>query len=157
MAQYIKNDINPPFFYEKQYFRQAWILIIILLINAIWVLDFGYRIFYDIPLGDKPMPITGLIVFAVICVGLSTLLITAKLETEIRKEGIYIRFTPFHLSKKFFEWENIENYQVDEYKPLREFGGWGIRYSLSGAGTAYNVVGNKGLKLTLKNGKKVVI
>ena len=45
---------------------------------------------------------------------------------------------------------------VRTYSPLGEYGGWGLRYSLSGNGMAYNVSGNKGLQLELSNGKKVL-
>jgi len=42
-----------------------------------------------------------------------------------------------------------------EYKPIREYGGWGIRYVIGGI--AYNVYGNKGVQLILKNKKKVLV
>ncbi|MHC4338483.1 MAG: hypothetical protein ACYSTG_11155 [Planctomycetota bacterium] len=44
------------------------------------------------------------------------------------------------------------------YKPIREYGGWGIRYSFrKGIGRAYNMSGNKGVQLVFKNGKKLLI
>jgi hypothetical protein len=59
------------------------------------------------------------------------------------------------LKKKFFSWEEIEKISVREYSPLFEYGGWGIRRGKSGR--AYNVKGNIGLQLVLKNGKKILL
>jgi hypothetical protein len=44
---------------------------------------------------------------------------------------------------------------VRKYKPLAEFGGWGLRFGVSGK--AYNISGNKGLQLELTNNKKLLI
>ena len=38
-----------------------------------------------------------------------------------------------------------------------EYGGWGVRYSLTGKGRAFNVSGNIGLQLEFINGEKVLI
>ena len=50
----------------------------------------------------------------------------------------------------------MSEYYAREYKPLREYGGWGIRCSLK-RGKAYNVSGNKGVQLVFKNGKQLLI
>ena len=41
-----------------------------------------------------------------------------------------------------------------EYSPLKEYGGWGIKYGFKGK--AYNVRGNKGVKIFLKNGLNIM-
>jgi hypothetical protein len=38
-----------------------------------------------------------------------------------------------------------------------EYGGWGIRKTFSGKGTAYNVKGKNGLQLVFKNGDRLLI
>jgi hypothetical protein len=80
-----------------------------------------------------------------------------QLETKIRKDGIYVRFFPFHLSWKSFTWDKIEKAYIREYSPIGDYGGWGIRYGLFGKGKAYNVSGTQGLQLEFKNGKKLLI
>ncbi len=40
------------------------------------------------------------------------------------------------------------------YRPILEYGGWGIRYGLRGR--AYNVSGNRGLRVELTNGKHIL-
>ncbi|NVL91956.1 MAG: hypothetical protein HWN71_02845 [Desulfobacterales bacterium] len=41
------------------------------------------------------------------------------------------------------------------YNPLKDYGGWGIRYGRGGR--AYNVSGNRGVYLELSNGKSLLI
>jgi hypothetical protein len=41
------------------------------------------------------------------------------------------------------------------YKPLSEYGGWGIKYGRSG--WAYNIIGDQGVQLELDNGKRILI
>ena len=78
-----------------------------------------------------------------------------KLETQVRADGLYVRMFPLHLRFKEFRFDSLEQYYARTYRPLREYGGWGIRFGKSGK--AYNMSGNKGVQLVLKNGKKLLI
>src|SRR5690606_41120216 len=80
-----------------------------------------------------------------------------KLETKIKNDGIFVRFFPFHISFKYYPWDEISSSFVRKYSPLVEYGGWGWRFSLFGSGTAYNVSGNMGLQLIFTNKKKLLI
>ena len=80
-----------------------------------------------------------------------------KLVTEIDKDGIRVRFFPFLLKEKYFEWKDIEYAYIREYKPLREYGGWGVRYGKGKSGRAYNTKGKIGLQLQFLDGKKLLI
>jgi hypothetical protein len=77
------------------------------------------------------------------------------LDTWISDDGIRYRFFPFHLKRHLIPWSDIRQAYVRTYKPIAEYGGWGIR-GLFGDG-AYNVKGNIGLQLELKNGKKLLL
>ncbi|MDI6783925.1 MAG: DUF6141 family protein, partial [bacterium] len=76
-----------------------------------------------------------------------------KLTTEVHEDGIYIRFEPFVRKKILFS--EMKQYTARTYRPIREYGGWGIRYGWKG--TAYNVSGNRGVQLELNNGKRILI
>ena len=89
-------------------------------------------------------------------IAIAVLFLLLKLETEVRPDGLYIRFFPAHIHFKRFGAEDLSEYYAREYKPLREYGGWGIRCSLK-KGKAYNVSGNKGVQLVFKNGKRLLI
>lgn len=79
------------------------------------------------------------------------------METKIKTEGIYVRFSPFLLKHKFYPWEVIQQAYIRQYHPLREYGGWGIRRGVFGHGWAYNVSGNVGIQLIMKDGTKLLI
>jgi len=87
----------------------------------------------------------------------TVLLWISKLETQVRSDGLYVRFFPFHINFKKFAFEYISEYYAREYSPILEYGGWGIRFGMFGAGKAYNARGNKGVQLVLKNSKKLLI
>lgn len=128
---------NETLFTEKQRFTQWWFWLIILLVVA-------FAFYYEESTLER-----------VVALIIPLFLFILNLETEISQEGIRVRFFPFHLKKKFFAWDEIAKAEVREYSPLLEYGGWGIRRGKSGR--AYNVKGNIGLQLVLKNGKKVLI
>jgi hypothetical protein len=44
---------------------------------------------------------------------------------------------------------------VRTYRPIRDYGGWGIRYGRNGK--AYNVSGNRGVMLEFSHGQKLLI
>lgn len=79
------------------------------------------------------------------------------LETEYNSSGITYRFFPFHLKKRTILWSEVNSAYVREYKPVLEYGGWGIRGVFGKNGRAYNVSGNIGLQLELKNGEKILL
>jgi hypothetical protein len=79
-----------------------------------------------------------------------------KMQTEVRNDGLYVRFFPFHIHYKKFTADNISEYHPRTYRPILEYGGWGIRCGWRG-GRAYNVSGNKGVQLVFKNGKRLLI
>jgi hypothetical protein len=90
-------------------------------------------------------------------IAVAALFFLLKLETEVRSDGLYIRFIPFHIHYKRFAAGEIGEYYARQYKPIREYGGWGIRCGLSGRGRAYNISGNRGVQLVFKDGRKLLI
>lgn len=80
-----------------------------------------------------------------------------KLNTTIDKDGIVAKFTGIPFCKRTIRWEEIQSVSVVTYSPLYDYGGWGVRYSLSGNGWCYNVSGNKGIRIIYTNGKSFLI
>lgn len=76
-----------------------------------------------------------------------------KLITEIRQDGVYFLFFPFHFSFKKLPFKDIQSYEVRTYNPIRDYGGWGIRYGLTGK--AYTTSGNQGILLKFTEGEKI--
>jgi len=141
----------PVLFEEKQRFTQVWVWLILLGINGLFAFAFFYQIIGGKPFGDKPMSDSGLMVSIFISLVLSILFYLIRLETVINEEAIYVRFFPLQRKYKKINWDNIEAAHVRTYSPIREYGGWGLRMG------AYNISGNKGLQLELKDGSKLLI
>ncbi len=89
-------------------------------------------------------------------IAIAVLFLLLKLETKVRSDGLYIRYFPFHINFKRFTKDDLSEYYARKYKPLLEYGGWGIRCSLR-KGKAYNVSGNKGVQLVFNSGKRLLI
>jgi hypothetical protein len=150
-------------FEETQKFRQPWLWVLLIVIGFMTVGIFGMGICVQVvrghTLGNHPMNNTGLIItFLLISAFMSAILLLfwfAKLTTVIDKRGIIYRFFPFHSKDHRIDWSMIEKFEVVKYDPIGDYGGWGIRYGRTGK--AYNVSGDKGLKLSLKRGNHILI
>ena len=81
-------------------------------------------------------------------------LLVLRLQTVIDDEGIHYKMFPFHFKWQTIAWNDIQNLEIRTYRPLKEFGGWGLRFGQSGK--AYTISGKTGLQLQLKNGRKVL-
>lgn len=151
-------------FIETQKFDQLWIRLLVFLttVPLLGMLAFGiYRqIILGIPYGSKPMPDAVLIIIFVfillLTVALNGLFLTLKLITEVTDEGLSYRFPPLIMKNRIIPKGEISKYTIRKYSPIREYGGWGIRWGSGRTGNAYNVKGNMGLQLQLRNGKKVL-
>jgi hypothetical protein len=135
-------------FIEKQRFSQWWLWLLLLLVVSNLVREF---------LNGTVEEKQALFFSALILTLTSVLFGIMKLETSIDINGISVRFFPFHLKKKHFNWDQLEICSIRTYKPVIEYGGWGIRKTFSGKGTAYNVKGKVGLQLVFKNGDRLLI
>jgi len=83
--------------------------------------------------------------------------IILQLKTNINKEGIQVHFFGIPFAKKNINWSEIQSIAIVKYSPLSDYGGWGVRYSLTGNGWCYNVSGSDGIKLIRTNGKPLLI
>ena len=133
---------------------------------VIFGIGFYKQLYLGEPWGNEPMSDTGLIITFIVVLtflsGLSVLFIKMNLITEIRNDGIYIKYPPLINKFKIIKPDSIEKFEVRKYNAFREYGGYGIkgmkhkRRSRS-KGIAYNVSGNIGLQLYLNDGKKILI
>lgn len=144
-------------FTEDQRFKQWWVWLIILSMNGFFLSMVYQQLILKKQVGDRPITDSGLLIASGAILLVTLLFFYTRLSTRIKKDGIYVKFFPFHFSYKHYSWEMIEKAYIRTYSPLGEYGGWGLRYSISGKGMAYNVSGNKGLQLELNTGKKILI
>lgn len=138
-------------FTESQHFRQWWLVILL-----IFPVVFPVIIMFANDGGLDSEEKSSLIV--VLCADslVFWLMWFTHLKTSIDKEGVSFTFFPYINRKKLYRWEETERAYLRKYNPLGEYGGWGLKGGFK-SGKAYNVSGNMGLQLVLRNGKKVLI
>lgn len=83
------------------------------------------------------------------------LILPSNLTTQIRSDGIYVRFPPFQPSFAKFLWADISEVYIRNYDAMSEYFGWGVK--ISPKGTGYIVAGTIGIQIILNNGNKVLI
>jgi len=105
--------------------------------------------------GSKPASNTELLIIAFVTLVFTILFLIIRLETQIRKDGVYVKFFPLHLKFRHFSWNQLSKCYVRKYSPMAEYGGWGLRFGFGGK--AYNISGNQGLQLEFKNKKTLLI
>jgi Family of unknown function (DUF6141) len=150
-------------FHEEQAFHQIWVWALLIVILAFATGLFTWALYVQLvqgkPWGDKPMSDTGLIITSVLVflfsAGLIVLFVMMRLVTEVREDGLYVRFVPFHFSPKRIDLTALESHRALTYSPIKEYGGWGIRHRRGRK--AYNVSGNEGVRLDFKNDKHLLI
>jgi hypothetical protein len=143
-------------FREVQRFRQLWLWFLVLAVAGIitWVLV--RQVAFDVPMGNHPLSDYGLLGFAaVFAVGLPVFFYTIHLTTELAPGSLYLKFIPLHFRWQRIPLESIQSAEAVYFRPFVDYGGYGIRYGR--AGKAYNVSGNRGVRLVLVNGKRILI
>lgn len=78
-----------------------------------------------------------------------------RLETRVDSSGVHYRFYPFQIAERTIDFDEIEEMEVGEYAPLREFGGWGIRWRPGRI--AFTVSGKKCVRLDVGDGRQIVL
>ena len=135
------------YFHEEQRFgRWVWILIAVVavpvFIGALGAARSGVGSVVAILVG--PATIVAVLV----------LLALAKLVTDIDERGIHISF---HLlwPTRHIPLEDVQRAHATKYRPLVDYGGWGVR--LSWKGWAFNTGGAEGVLVETKSGKRIMI
>ena len=127
-------------FEEKQKFTQWWL----------WVILLSFPIISVGPFDENEINVY----YVLIGLAIPLLLYLFELRIKVNEDGFHYHFSPFHLKFHTIKMDEIESFKAMEYSSLKEYGGWGIKYGFKGK--AYNVSGNKGVKVFLKNGNNIM-
>ncbi len=151
-----KSNLPPDselLFLETQKFIQLWMWVLLIVLFGTQFVWIGFAIYQQLflnePWGNKPMSNIGLI-FTVLWVSFVMVLIvglflTTRLETRVYRDGIYFIYFPFHKKYRKISWDQLDEILGRKYRPLIEFGGWGIRWGHKK--WAYTVSGNECIEL----------
>jgi hypothetical protein len=152
---------SPCLFREEQHLHQWWLTLLLVVLAVVPTFLFGYAMYKQFiqgqPWGDRPMSDTALAITGPLVIltgwGVVFLVRWMSLLVEVQESAVLIRFRPFVRRKILFH--DIRTCEERTYHPIREYGGWGIRFGK--AGRAYNVSGNRGVQLELVDGKRILI
>ena len=145
------------YYNEIQKVTNKWLWLLVATVSVVFIYGFIEQLILKHPFGENPSPDWFLILMAILPFFLILLLLTIKLSIQINEQGIYFRFYPFHNSIKEILWKDIESVYVRKFKPISEYGGWGIRTISLKKNIAYTISGDKGLQIELKDGKKILL
>lgn len=143
-------------FHESQKFNQTWLILLMISTTAITV---GSLILaYPKVSPDEMTTFLAVgIPTSILVIALTALMFITRLNTKVDDIGIHYGFWPFQKKLRTAAWHEIESCYVRQYSALREFGGWGYKYSLSGNGKVYNTRGNTGIQIVFKNKSKTLV
>jgi hypothetical protein len=149
------NQASPIRFREEQRFRTLWLWTVVGLVAALQWWSFYQQIVRGEPWGNKPAPNWMMVLFwLAFGIGLPVLFVVMKLVVTVDDTALDIQFFPF--IRRTIPLTDIQSAEARTYAPLREYGGWGIRWGW-GAKKAYNVSGHEGVELALSDGGTVLI
>ncbi len=103
--------------------------------------------------GSAILTVAGISVGLLLVLSLTVAFI--RLDVEVRTDHIFIAFGPVHLIRKRIHFSEIESVRGLTYRPLVEFGGWGIRWRPNR--TAWSIRGNQAAAVTLRGGKQFYV
>jgi hypothetical protein len=158
------KNMEKSYFKEEQHFSNPWFWAFLIVVFTVSLTPICVALYSELvlgkPFGENPSSVESmLIMFGVLGIVYFFVILLfrkMKLITEVRGDGIYYRFPPFILKNRKFGKAEIERFEIRKYKPITEYGGWGIRYGWGKWGRALSVWGKTGLQLYLSDGKKVL-
>lgn len=150
-------------FFEEERFNQKWNLFLITPVCVGFILFQIYSLYSQLilkkPVGSDPLSDTWLILMSFLVIPLMIFLIwlfsVTKLTVQVDSEKILIRFYP--MVKREVLLSDIKSFEIKEFNPIIDFGGWGLRYSIRWKTTGYIMKGKVGVHIHLKNGKNLLI
>lgn len=150
-------------FHEEQRFRQPWLMYIVVPSVVFFLSVVLVMLYHKLMLGQNgngtAMSDSGLIIISVfimlVLFAVLYLLINMRLIVTVDQKALHLRFYPF--VRKTIPISEIKLCKAATYRPIMEYGGWGIRFSIRGRGRAYTVSGNRGVDIVLKDGERMLI
>ena len=140
---------------EEQNVSQWWVWVIVVVAAGLAWWAFVQQVILGHAFGGDPLPNWGVWIFwAVIGIGLPAMFFWLRLMLEVTTQEVLIRYRP--VLRRSIALTEIESFEVRTYSPVREYGGWGIK-GWSRRNVAYNARGNRGVQLTLRDGRRVML
>jgi len=144
-----------PRFHEEQGLRHWWLWLLVgaIAVAAWW--SFVHQIVLGRPFGTNPGPDWVVWLVTGVCgVVVPVTLLAARLVVDVSPDGVRLHYRPFR--NRWIEARSVVGFEVVTYRPIRQWGGWGIRYAF-GRGWAYTAYGTQGVRLELEDGRSLLV
>lgn len=124
-------------YYEVQRFPPTFLAIIVCLILAV-----GMILSLRMSGAERLASLTATLLPALLII---IFYFAVQLRTSVTNDSVNVRMTPF--GGQEIALEDIRTVEVVDYRPLRDFGGWGVRFGRKGK--IYNARGDRAVKLSM--------
>jgi len=142
-------------FREVQRVCQWWIWLVVIVLAAFAWWTFLSQIVGGAPVGTTPAPDTIVWILAILIgIALPTFTLAVNMTTIVESDAVVVRYFPIY--RRTVNLREIRSCRARDYRPIRDFGGWGIRWGFR-RGMAYTVSGSRGVELELTSGRKLLI
>lgn len=150
------HDDEKVLFLETQRYTQHWVVALLALIAvaglALATLVVASQV-NACPADDAPL--SDLILATAVAVALPLAFAFMRQVTEVRRSGLRVRLAPFQPHGRHVTWERLAGFRALTYRPIRDYGGWGVRGH--GRRVAYNARGDRGVLLTMNDGATLLV
>lgn len=143
------------YFTEKQRLKHWWVWLLVAAgaVFAWWT--FVQGVLLGQPVGDNPPPTAVYwLILIFVGIGLPGLIYAVRMTTTVNRDKLTIRYWP--IVTRIIPVAQLSSCEAREYRPIREYGGWGIRWA-GKRGMAYSMYGKQGVQLELQNGSRLLI
>ena len=123
----MKTNDSEILFEERQWFQVWWLWLIVL--GTAMLIWYGWisQILLGRPFGQRPAPDSAIwVLWITFGIALPAFFFFGSQDTVVARDRITIR--SMFLYKRRIDIKNIDTAETRRYDPLREYGGWGIRF-----------------------------
>jgi hypothetical protein len=135
-------------FEETQHLREPWVWAFVALVSVASLVWAGLALLS----GDEIPP--SLVVMVFVGLAAPAFIAWIRLRIIVTEHEVVAALRP--LIRRRIPLDQIVSAQARTYRPLLEFGGWGIRWGRDSV-RAYTIAGNRGVELLLLDGQKVLL
>jgi len=130
----------------------AWAIALVVLVTTVPGAVMALEALRRLAGGEPGAALSGLAGAAGLLLALALfLLLFGRLHVQVTRTSLLVGFGYLPLIQKLVLFDEITDIEPVTYSPLREFGGWGIRWGRRGK-KAWTARGNRALRLTLTDG-----
>jgi hypothetical protein len=142
---------------ETQRFDQWWLRMLFAALNLVFAYAVWLQVAEGRGLGDDPLSLD-MLVLVWLSLGVFTVLfLRTRLITRVDASGVHVRFVPWQRQGRQVPWSQVQGCRVRQYRPLIDFGGWGMRSSMGGRMEGYTTSGDRALELDLGERRSLLI